>query len=388
MRFTIFITVLLLVGCESDKINSTDQTTPPTSLSILPQTGQTVCYEIPLSGTTISCPGTGQDAETRAGATWPIPRFTPSGTGIARDELTGLEWTADRNAPGPAECLPGTTKTWDKALEYIKCINQNSYLGYSDWYLPNVVQLSSLLNANLAPSFSEQFLAGSWGYWWTSTTSIGFPTFALTSLAEGGYLTRASKIELNKVWPVRNGESGTIILQRTNQTTCYDSLGITIDCAGTGQDGDILAGREWPTPRFSDNGDGTIIDNLTGVIWSKNAEFPYSEVCSPGTKDFPSSVSYIQCLNDNMYLGYNDWRIPNEFEVRSLKNYANYSYDDKISWLSSYGFYNFSPYSLMWSSTVEDGLGWPVGIWVDGGHWNYDYTLGNIWPVRGNVRGQ
>ena len=65
--------------------------------------------------------------------------------------------------------------------------------------------------------------------------------------------------------------AGTVNVARTGQTTCYDSDGNVIDCAGTGQDGDIQAGVAWPSPRFVDNGDGTITDMLTGLMWLKDA---------------------------------------------------------------------------------------------------------------------
>jgi len=60
--------------------------------------------------------------------------------------------------------------------------------------------------------------------------------------------------------------AGTINLPKTGQTICYDTSGNVISCAGTGQDGEIQAGVAWPEPRFADNGDGTITDNLTGLM--------------------------------------------------------------------------------------------------------------------------
>jgi hypothetical protein len=65
--------------------------------------------------------------------------------------------------------------------------------------------------------------------------------------------------------------AGTVALPETGQTTCYDTEGDVIPCAGTGQDGDIQAGVAWPDPRFRDNGDGTVTDNLTGLMWLKDA---------------------------------------------------------------------------------------------------------------------
>jgi hypothetical protein len=51
---------------------------------------------------------------------------------------------------------------------------------------------------------------------------------------------------------------------QTGQTQCWDAAGTPITCDGTGQDGDIQAGMAWPTPRFTDRGNGTVRDNLTG----------------------------------------------------------------------------------------------------------------------------
>ena len=52
---------------------------------------------------------------------------------------------------------------------------------------------------------------------------------------------------------------------KTGQTSCYDEFGDEINCASTGQDGDYQQGILWPNPRFRDNGNGTVTDNLTGL---------------------------------------------------------------------------------------------------------------------------
>ena len=56
----------------------------------------------------------------------------------------------------------------------------------------------------------------------------------------------------------------------TGQTQCFDVDGTEIICSGTGQDGDLRKGLKWPVPRFTDNEDGTVTDNLTGLIWLKH----------------------------------------------------------------------------------------------------------------------
>ena len=48
---------------------------------------------------------------------------------------------------------------------------------------------------------------------------------------------------------------------KTGQTASY----------ATGDDGDFEKGVAWPNPRFTDNGNGTVTDSLTNLIWLKNA---------------------------------------------------------------------------------------------------------------------
>src|SRR5262245_23398229 len=52
----------------------------------------------------------------------------------------------------------------------------------------------------------------------------------------------------------------------TGQTTCWDSSGTMISCTGTGQDGDLQKGAALS---YTDNADGTITDNNTGLVWEK-----------------------------------------------------------------------------------------------------------------------
>ena len=44
-----------------------------------------------------------------------------------------------------------------------------------------------------------------------------------------------------------------------------------MDSYATGDDGDLEKGVHWQVPRYTDNGDGTVIDTATGLIWLKNA---------------------------------------------------------------------------------------------------------------------
>src|SRR3990170_852984 len=90
-------------------------------------------------------------------------------------------------------------------------------------------------------------------------------------------------------------QGGIIELPRTGQTTCYDTAGIVILCAGTGQDVEIQAGVPWPTPRFTDNGNSTVTDNLTGLMWTKDGNAPGPAICSPATtlKTWQEALDYV-----------------------------------------------------------------------------------------------
>src|SRR5207249_5145188 len=108
------------------------------------------------------------------------------------------------------------------------------------------------------------------GYW--SSAAVGGParhgdppgpTFACFVLFDEGNVQGADKSEVNFVRGVRGGSS---CFPATGQTTCWDSSGNVIPCAGTGQDGDLQKGAPLS---YTDNGDGTITDNNTGLMWEK-----------------------------------------------------------------------------------------------------------------------
>lgn len=106
--------------------------------------------------------------------------------------------------------------------------------------------------------------------------------------------------------------SCSIDIPQTGQTTSY----------ATGDDGDLEMGfKPEPNPRFTDNGDGTITDSLTGLIWLK-AFFCIGTLSWNQALSECNGLSEGDCdLSDGSSPG--DWRLPNINEQLSILDYGN-----------------------------------------------------------------
>ena len=180
---------------------------------------------------------------------------------------------------------------------------------------------------------------------------------------------------------------------KTGQTTFY----------ATGDDGDLKKGVSWPNPRFTKNSDGTVTDNMTGLIWLENAncsEFYSGDTTGGNLRSWSNALTAANSLADG-YCGLSDsssqgnWRLPNLKELQSLIDLAYYnpaicntvgtgqwSENDPFSGLQQ-GFY--------WSSNtfsndtdkayyyrIQDGrVDWGVASLADKTYNRY------VWPVRG-----
>ncbi|HZR81812.1 MAG TPA: DUF1566 domain-containing protein [Candidatus Binatia bacterium] len=105
---------------------------------------------------------------------------------------------------------------------------------------------------------------------------------------------------------------------QTGQNWCVDYSGQYVSCPGTGQDGDFQKGLD---RMFVDNGDGTISDLRTGLMWEKLSD---DGTIHDKDKDFfwPNHLAKATQLNQQGFAGYTDWRIPNVNELQTLVNYG------------------------------------------------------------------
>jgi len=126
-----------------------------------------------------------------------------------------------------------------------------------------------------------------------------------------------------------------------------------------GDDGYLAKGVPWPTPRFTDNNNGTVTDHLTALIWTRSANlfqerFIWEDAISyPAIEACATLNSGEHGLTDGSMEG--DWRLPNVRELQSLVDYGRvgpalpegHPFIDVESW-------------YYWSSSTYE----PYGTWA------------------------
>jgi uncharacterized protein DUF1566 len=102
-------------------------------------TGQTNCYN--SAGSVVACAGTGQDGATQAGASL---AYQDNGDGTITDVNTGLQWEKLDDAGGIHD--RDSVYTWANSQTRITQLNGANFAGHNDWRLPNVRELTSIVN--------------------------------------------------------------------------------------------------------------------------------------------------------------------------------------------------------------------------------------------------
>lgn len=343
----IYFTVIDFVALEDNSVSNADFAAYDGSnpLVSLAATGQQTSY------------AAGDDASQQKGVAWPSPRFTNNEDGTVTDSLTGLIWLQD------AGCFAATT--WSAALADVNQLSSGA-CGLSDgsvagqWRLPNINELESLIDVSASgPALPAQnyFANVSEGVYWSSTSyfggETGSPEAWTIRLSDGRYMNDSNAnvkaTANNGVWAVKGTGGGAVKLRSTGFSAAYTA----------GDDGSIQSGVPLTSPRFLDNGNGTVTDSMTGLIWLKQAD------CIHGTwSDAMATIQKLatgRCgLSDNSTAG--SWRMPNRNEMQSLSdrmetNHADYfdqKYVNEDGTVYQYPiFINFMVSQYYWTSTTD-----------------------------------
>ena len=162
----------------------------------IPRSGQETCFS--AVGAIVPCPDSGQDGALQMGVPWPKPRLVAYQDTVL-DRLTGLEWTRLAN-----QAIK--TIDWRSSVDTIKRMNGDRAFGFTDWRLPNIRELESLVDAgSYEPALPRGHpFADVRQFYWSSTTSTYDPRYAwVLYMADGavgiGYKSSSSFF----AWAVR-----------------------------------------------------------------------------------------------------------------------------------------------------------------------------------------
>ncbi len=117
-----------------------------------------------------------QTCDANIQASTPDSRFTTTAETVT-DNKTGLMWMRCSLGQSGSDCSIGsaTSYNWQSALESVAVTNDTSPGGYSDWRLPNMKELASIvevkceipaINANIFPNTKQS-------YYWSSSPYAG-----------------------------------------------------------------------------------------------------------------------------------------------------------------------------------------------------------------------
>jgi hypothetical protein len=158
---------------------------------------------------------------------------------------------------------------------------------------------------------------------------------------------------------------------------------VPINPAPTGSDGNLQKGVALPSPRFTDNGNGTVTDNLTGLIWLKNASCFGKRNWTNALSDCNSLANGDCGLTDGSTAG--QWHLPNRFELESLLDLSQYGPTLPATYPV---FTNVQHLDGYWTSTTLAGdatstsHAWYVGLFSGDVSFKGKPLDYYVWPVR------
>ncbi|MEW6702976.1 MAG: DUF1566 domain-containing protein, partial [Bacteroidota bacterium] len=231
------------------------------------------------------------------------PSYTDNGDGTITDNVTGLMWTKSYDINGD-----GVKDTKDKLYSDEAKISAawRRTGGYTDWRLPTIKELYSLIlfsGAEISPN---------------ATSTNGVVPFINTTYFDIGYgeLSAGERLIDAQVATSTIYGSTTMGGNRT-------MFGVNfVDGRIKGYPADTSIGKkyyvlyvrsnaEYGVNKFVDNGDGTITDNATGLMWMKDD--------SGTAMSWENTLNYAEGFE---YAGYSDWRLPNAKELQGIVDYT------------------------------------------------------------------
>ena len=270
-------------------------------------TGQAACYDgqgemtpWPVAGESFY----GQDAQHSGNS----PDYTDNGDGTVTDNVTGLMWQQSPDTDGDGDIDADDKMTYDQAVAGAGALALG---GHSDWRLPTIKELYSLI------VFSGRDPSG---YDGNDTSGLvpfidtGHFDFAYGDTRAGERIIDAQYASATKyVSTTANGDETLFGVNFADGRI----KGYGLSLFGSEKTFYVIyvrGNQAYGQNDFVNNGDGTISDRATGLMWSQDD--------SATGLDWQDALSWVEEKNAEKFSGYSDWRLPNAKELQSIVDYG------------------------------------------------------------------
>ena len=199
----------------------------------------------------------------------PYAELVDNGDGTVTDSSTNLIWQKDTARDGQDEYR---LTTWDEALSYCESLDLDDK---QDWRLPTIKELETIVDLLLwDPATDEVFseMTASDYYWSSTSKDNDRDSSWLIDFENGDVSTKSKSSYSGYVRAIRGG----IIVPD-------------------------------PENHFRDNGNGTVTDTRTGLVWQKET--------SSNLLTWEDAMSYCESLT---LVNLEDWRLPTIKELESI----------------------------------------------------------------------
>ena len=275
-------------------------------------TGQANCYDN-RSEITPPKPGQpfyGQDAQFHSHPA----SYGISADGLSvRDDVTGLTWQRSPDTDGDGALTRKDKLTLAQAQALPAKLNASKFGGFSDWRLPSIKELYSLFDARgtdpSGPSHAD------------TSTLTPFIDTKYFPFAYGDTRTGERVIDSQYASSTRYVGKGARGFDKLFGVNFADGRikGYDLQMPGGGVEKTFFVQCVRGNPGygkndFRDNGDGTVTDRATGLMWAK--------ADSGKGMNWQEALAWVQQRNVEKFLGHGDWRLPSVKELQSIVDYT------------------------------------------------------------------
>ena len=275
-------------------------------------TAQTKCYDnrSEIAPPKPGQPFYGQDAQFQAHP----PSYALSADGLTvRDNVTGLTWQRSPDTDGDGSLTRRDKLTLSQAQALPAKLNAAKHGGFDDWRLPTIKEQYSLFDARgtdpsgnqgtdtsgLTPFIDTKFFKFAYG-----NTSTGERVIDSQYASSTKYVGKSAR-GFGKLFGV-NFADGRIKGYDLQMPGGGVEKTFFVQC--------VRGNPSYGTNDFHDNGDGSITDRATSLVWSK--------ADSGQGLTWQDALAWVEKKNAEKFLGHDDWRLPSVKELQSLVDYT------------------------------------------------------------------